>query len=103
MVYTINWTRTASEGLDRALDPNQFDIPSASLDLRKRILESVERLATAPHSGSVVDHASKKYWREVYCHPFRIYYRVFESKRIVSIALIWHASRDEPTRADLLG
>jgi hypothetical protein len=39
----------------------------------------------------------------LYCHPYRIFYRVSDRRQEVHVVNLWHAARDEPTRADQLG
>lgn len=53
--------------------------------------------------GSPYEADRTNRWREIFVDSYRIFYRVANRESAVYIASIRHASRDEPTRADLLG
>jgi plasmid stabilization system protein ParE len=77
--------------------------PRAAESFRSGVEATVTRLKRLPLSGVVVEANRIPNLREVYCHPYRIIYRVYESKKVIHVVNLWHAARDEPTRADLLG
>ena len=103
MDYDVIWTQTGSELLERAVRFIAIDRPQTADVFRSRAIGAVERLKQLPHLGPVLEAVPSRTVREVFCDPYRIFYRVFDSRRAVHIISLWHSSREEPTRADLLG
>ena len=102
MDYQIIWSPIALDSLDRACFRISRDRPLAASSFRQNVFDTVDQLKKLPRIGSLFEEDRTKTWRELFCEPYRIFYRVFDSNLMVQIALLWHASREGPSRADLL-
>jgi toxin ParE1/3/4 len=60
----------------------------------ERIFDRSEQLAAHPHSGAVVPEYEDESLRELFEHPYRIIYRVWEQQ--VDVVAVIHAARRLP-------
>ncbi len=98
--YKLVWTEPAVcdvERIDRYLRRRN---PSAALKLGESLLARVQTLEAHPEIGRVYDPELP--YRVLLHLRYRIFYRVSHEKRIVEIAHVRHAARDNPTPDDLL-
>ena len=102
MAYEITWTRIGLESLEHAVRRIATDKPFAAETFRESVNLTVDPLALFPQLGQTFEAEGIANLRELFCEPYRIYYRVLASKSSVQILLLWHASREDPSRADLL-
>lgn len=100
MNYELLWTEPALcdlEKIDRYLRRRN---PAAARRLGEDILARIQMLASQPELGRIYD---PEWPYRVWPHKsYRIFYRVKPHERIVEIAHIRHAARDNPTLDDLL-
>ena len=68
--------------------------PDAAATLGNRLLDAALGLADMPHKGSTYPHLAKI--RKLTVRPFRIFYRVKESRKVVEVLHFWHSARREP-------
>lgn len=67
------------------------DLPERALQVLDAIESLIGRLATHPHRGSYPKELAAlgiREYREVFCKPYRIIYRVFEDEQAVRVYLI---------------
>lgn len=102
MAFTLIWTPNSLAVLEQIVRNIASDRPNAAERFRFHAHEMVDRLIDMPLLGSVLDSRKTPQLRELLCDPYRIIYRVNEVRKTVHIVTLWHSSRDEPTRADLL-
>lgn len=98
--FKLVWTEPAVcdvERIDRYLRRRN---PAAALKLGEGLLERVQTLETQPEIGRVYDPELP--YRVLLHQRYKVYYRVSREKRIVEIAHVRHAARDNPTADDLL-
>ena len=70
------------------------DNPDAALALGNYLLDAAMSLAQTPHRGS--PHPKLSDIRKLTVRPFKIFYRVQESRRLVEVLRFWHSARSEP-------
>jgi len=89
---TITFTISAINDLDdmRAWYAEQ-QIPAGGDKLLREIVSQVERLGAFPESGRVVPEFGLANLREIIFPPFRIIYRLDESK--VRVVRVWRSER----------
>ena len=66
-------------------------VPAVGDKLLREIISQVERLGAFPESGRVVPEFGIANLREIICSPFRIIYRLDESK--VRVVRVWRSER----------
>jgi toxin ParE1/3/4 len=89
---TITFTASAVNDLDdiRSWYADQ-QVPAVGDKLLREIVSQVERLGAFPESGRVVPEFGIANLREIICSPFRIIYRLDESK--VRVVRVWRSER----------
>ena len=99
--YEISWSDRARRDL-RCLDCHDPNFDERALDeLKDGIMERVEFLASFPELGRVLREFGPD-WRQLVFRPYRIIHFVDHSSHTVFISRVWHTSRDEPTKEDLI-
>ncbi len=98
MDFLIVWTEPAVADLEAIVRHTADQDPEAAEALRLSLLESVEILSRFPFIGPSYERDPTGRAREIFCRPYRIFYRVQEPQRRVEILTVWHASRREPKR-----
>jgi toxin ParE1/3/4 len=88
----ITFTVSAVEDLDvlRSWYADQ-QVPAVGEKLLEEIIPQVERLSTFPESGRIVPEFGIVNLREIIHPPFRIIYRLDESK--IRVVRIWRSER----------
>ncbi|MEI8173574.1 MAG: type II toxin-antitoxin system RelE/ParE family toxin [Deltaproteobacteria bacterium] len=66
-------------------------VPAVGDNLLREIVSQVERLGAFPESGRIVPEFGIANLREIICSPFRIIYRLDESK--VRVIRVWRSER----------
>jgi toxin ParE1/3/4 len=66
-------------------------VPAVGDKLLREIVSQVERLGAFPESGRIVPEFGIANLREIICSPFRIIYRLDESK--VRVVRVWRSER----------
>jgi toxin ParE1/3/4 len=72
----IEWTEPALKQLDEILRYIALDKPEAAKRLARRIFEITDRLKTLPLSGQKIPEFSHKQYRQLWCRPCWLYYRI---------------------------
>lgn len=103
MPFEIIWSDGATSSLVESLEYVKNESTVAAERLKCEIEETVLSLKRFPFIGPVYERDEFRRIRELICEPFRIFYRVYQEQSRIVVLKVWHASRDEPTRADLLG
>jgi plasmid stabilization system protein ParE len=90
----IVWSAASVRHLQQAVDYLQGESSSASVTIRRRILETVKRVEQMPHSGRI---GRIEGTREAVVprSPYIVLYRV--SAQTVEILGIWHGAQLWPT------
>lgn len=91
------WTEPALQDLDAIADYIALDNPKAAQRLVQRVFAAVERLEQFPESGRRPPELKRTAYREVVCHPCRIFYRVEKD-----VAYILYVMRSERRLRDYL-
>lgn len=86
----LRWAEPALEDLDRIADYIALDKPLAAQNLVNRVMDSVERLADFPESGSQPKELKGTPYRQLVIAPIRLFYRISERQ-----VLILHVMRGE--------
>jgi toxin ParE1/3/4 len=95
--YQIVWTGSALGDLEAVVRQAAADDLAAADKLRLDLLASVDVLRRFPYIGPAYDRDHTGQAREIFCHRYRIFYRINETSSRVEILRIWHGSRREPT------
>ena len=88
----ITFTASAVNDLDdiRSWYADQ-QVPAVGDKLLREIVSQVEKLGAFPESGRIVPEFGIANLRELICSPFRIIYRLDESK--VRVVRVWRSER----------
>ncbi len=70
------------------------DNPDAASKLGNALLDSALSLSKTPFKGS--PYARLAGMRKLTLRPYKIFYRVDETKRLVEVLRFWHSARHEP-------
>ena len=103
MPAEIEWTRPCLGSLEQAVLRIRRERPQAADRFHRLVHETVDQLADFPLMGAESEIPNVNHIRELFCSPYRIFYRYFEVRNSIHVLLLWHSSRDDPTRVDLLG
>lgn len=89
---TITFTASAVNDLDdiRSWYADQ-QVPAVGDKLLREIVSQIERLGSFPESGRVVPEFGITNLREIICLPFRIIYRLDESR--IRVVRVWRSER----------
>lgn len=96
MDYAIIWSNRAIADLESAVEYLKVEAPASIAKFEHEIVSTLKLLQTNPYFGSRHEKFASGRVRAVYCHPYRIIYRVTTSRNSIDLITIWHSSRDEP-------
>lgn len=96
MDFKVIWTPRGLETLRSALEYVAERNPDAAARIGSAILRSVGRLEQFPQLGHVFHKLGRDDVREIPVQPYRVFYRVIESQRVVYVLTVWHGARQEP-------
>ena len=85
------WSPRAIADVESIRSYIAMDSPTYADLVVRRIVASVERLATFPESGRMVPELGRSEIREVIVRPFRVVYRTRGGR--VEIATVFHGAR----------
>ncbi|MGH9447452.1 MAG: type II toxin-antitoxin system RelE/ParE family toxin [Terriglobia bacterium] len=68
--------------------------PEAALRVGRSLLDHVKILKTFPGAGTLVSKRPRI--RKLFHTPYKIYYRIDTSRKVVEILHFWHGARNEP-------
>jgi addiction module RelE/StbE family toxin len=96
MALQVIWSEPAIEDLRSITEYIATDNPDAAERTGLRILAQTRRLTTHPLFGRMVPERGDRRIRELIVRPYRIVYRVDESKLKIEILRVWHGARGSP-------
>ena len=96
MDFTVIWSNRAIADLEGAIEYLESAAPASISKFEREVVTTLERVRTNPYLGSKHEKITSGRVREVYCHPYRIIYRVSPSRSTVELITLWHSARDEP-------
>jgi plasmid stabilization system protein ParE len=102
MGYKIVWVEPAIHDLKEIVEYIAEDNTEAALRIGHEVIDHVGILEGFPFIGSCFPRYSKSSVHEILCLKYRIFYRINEKAKVVEILRVWHTSRDEPKREDLV-
>jgi toxin ParE1/3/4 len=70
------------------------DNPDAARKLGNALLDAALSLSQAPYKGSSYSKLASV--RKLTLRPYKIFYRVNESNKLVEVLRFWHSARSEP-------
>jgi plasmid stabilization system protein ParE len=94
VAYKILFTEDALADLEIILDYICADNPGAAERFGTALLNHVEILQNFPRLGVPV--RGRPGVRKILHSPVRVYYRLYEDKRLIEILHFWHAARKDP-------
>ena len=97
--FAVVWTEPSICDLERIDRYLRRRNPAAAEKTGEGLLKRVRVLETHPELGRLYD--SELPWRVLVHRSFKIFYRVLREDRVVEIAHVRHAARDNPTLDDL--
>ena len=95
MDYKIFFTEDALVDLEIIPDYIRDDNPGAAERFGVALLNHVDLLQNFPRLGVLVPRRPGV--RKILHSPVRIYYRVYEDKRLIEILHFWHVARKDPS------
>jgi plasmid stabilization system protein ParE len=98
--YTLVWTEPAICDLERIDRYLRRRNPAAAEKLGEGLLKRVSVLMMHPEFGRLYD--AELPWRVLPHRSYKVFYRVLRESRVVEIAHVRHAARDNPTLDDLM-
>src|SRR5690349_14722993 len=96
MDYQIIWEPRAIEDLAQIVRFIAGDNSVAAQKAGTAILQKAALLASFPRIGRAYSKLNRDDVREFPFPPYRIFYHVKDSQRVVRILKIWHGARREP-------
>ena len=96
MAFRIIWSQSAAEDLREIVRFIAQDNPDAATKLAGRIFQHLERASEMPQSNRMVPEKDDTSIREAILRPYRIIYRIDDSRSAIHILRIWHAFRGVP-------
>ena len=97
MAYEITWAPKAQDQLDYIIRSVEDDSSMTVADrLEADIMTTIDLLRHTPLLGGVYEQSRFTKAREIFCHRYRIFYRVLKPHRRIEIIALWHGSRQEP-------
>lgn len=102
MALEVRWTLDAIHSRDSACQSlADYDV-DAAIALDQSFSDRAAQLADFPYLGAVYeDNGKPTRYREIQVGDYRVFYEVKERRQRVSIVLVRHAARDEPTSDEL--
>jgi len=94
MDFRVEITNPAIADLAEIVSYIARDNPEAAATLGNNLLDAALSLAESPLKGS--PYQKLPGIRKLTLRPFKIFYRVNESRNLVEILRFWHSARSEP-------
>ena len=96
MAYKLIWSPAARDDLHDIVTFIGCDNPNRAMSFGYELISETERLKDFPESGRMVPEYRSDNIREIVFRPYRIVYRVDQTKGLCEIARIWHSARGVP-------
>lgn len=93
MDYEVEIAPRAIEDLKDIVLYVSPDRPEAARRLAQALVEHIKVLSQFPLSGRVVAEFDHPMIRELILRPYRIVYRIDETRKVVGVARFWHGRR----------
>lgn len=94
MDYQIIFSPKAVNDLEKIVRYISLNNPEVAKRIGEKLLSKARELSKLPLRGQIVPEFNDPNLRQLILKPYRIIYRVEESKKQISIARFWHTSRD---------
>ena len=94
MDFRVEITDPAITDLAEIVSYIARDNPDAARALGNNLLDAALSLAETPHKGSRYQPIAGI--RKLTLRPFKIFYRVNETRKVVEVLRFWHSARPEP-------
>ena len=94
MDFRVEITDPAIADLAEIVSYIARDNPDAARALGNTLLDAALSLAQAPYKGS--PYQTLAGIRKLTLRPFKIFYRVNETRKAVEVLRFWHSARTEP-------
>jgi toxin ParE1/3/4 len=94
MDYTVILSPKAVADLETIVRYIALNNPSAARKVGSSLLDKTKELSQFPLKGQRVPEFDHSDIRQIILKPYRIVYRVEESKKRISIARFWHSSQE---------
>src|SRR5438552_2289185 len=96
MAFKITFSPLAEQDIEEIVAYIGRDNRVAAERMVQRIMTRIDPLSFYPRLGKIAPDIDCEEVREILETPYRIFYRVFEAERKISIFRIWHGSRRPP-------
>ena len=94
MDFTVEVRNTAIADLGKIVSYVAQDDPEAARKLGYELLDTALSLSKTPFKGSPYRRIAGI--RKLTLRPYKIYYRLHETKTLVEVLRFWHSARQEP-------
>lgn len=94
MDFRVEITEPAIADLAEIVSYIARDNPGAATALGNNILDAALSLAVTPYKGN--PYQRLPCIRKLTLRPFKIFYRVQESRKLIEVLRVWHSARCEP-------
>ncbi|MBC8185414.1 type II toxin-antitoxin system RelE/ParE family toxin [candidate division KSB1 bacterium] len=98
--FDIEWTHAARDDLDEIIDYISLDSINKAIKINDRLVSKVDTIERFPSRGRIVPELKKlgiKSYHEIISPPYRIMYKIEESKSLIMILGIFDGRRDLET------
>lgn len=102
MDYAVEIAPRAIEDLKDIVFYISPDRPEAAQRLAFALIDRTKALADLPFMGRVVPEFGDPMIRELILQPYRIVYRIDETRRRIGVARFWHGHRQAIGDGDLV-
>ncbi len=94
MDYQVILSPKAVKDLEKIVRYISINNPEAAKKIGQQLLNKAKELSQFPLRGQIVPEFNDPNLRQLILKPYRIIYRVEESKKQIGIARFWHSSRE---------
>jgi hypothetical protein len=95
MDYKVIFSLKAVNDLETIVRYVALDNTEIARRLGENLLNKAKELEKFPLRGQIVPEFNQANLRQLILKPYRIIYRVEESKKQISIARFWHTAREQ--------
>ena len=96
MDWELVWAASALADVEAAVRQSAQYSVAAAESLRAALFASVDVLTRFPEIGAVHEADESGRTREIVCRQYRVFYRLREADRLVTVVLVRHSARREP-------
>lgn len=96
MGHSVEFSPQSLDDLESAVSFIARDNPARAESFGNELIDQTDTLEEFPESGRIVPEFNDEKLRELIYEPYRIVYRINETKKEIEILRYWHSARGKP-------